>query len=88
MVEGGEVDEAESSEGGCLFSDVSFVSHFSVRGKQLEAFTGIYGDACVDKGGFRVVDSIAGCRIGDFSIGGYPSADFLGGFHCLQLEVV
>ena len=56
MVEGGEVNEAESAEGGCLFPDVSFVSHLSVCG----AFIGIYGDVCVNKGGFRVVNGIAG----------------------------
>ena len=60
MVEGGEVDEAECSEGGCLFPDLSFVGHFSVWGKQLEASPGIFSGICVDKGGFGVVDGIAG----------------------------
>ena len=73
------------SESGFLFSDVSFVSYFSGWGKQLEALSGVYGEVCVDEGGFGVVDGIAGCRVGDFSIGRYPSADFLRGFLRLQL---
>ena len=58
IIEGGEINKAKFSESGFLFSDVSFVSYFSGWGKQLEALSGVYGEVCVDEGGFGVVDGI------------------------------